>query len=509
MRKGSSYGPTGSNARPLKHEVGKEKPVAIYDYDIGIIGGGAGGLTVASGAAQLGAKTLLVEKDPHLGGDCLHYGCVPSKTLIRTAQAYHVMRKSQSFGLPSVDLPPVDFDKVRGRIQSVIATIQKHDSEERFCGLGAKVLFGEPVFADDHSIKLNGRRMSAKTWVIATGSSPDHPPIEGLDKTPTITNREIFSLDRLPESMIVLGAGPIAIEMAQAFCRLGTKVTVVQRSGQILTREDKDMADEVMAVLASEGVTFHLDASVVAVKDLGTRREVVVKDKRGAIKSLTAEKILVAMGRDPNVHGLKLEEIGVQLDRKGIKVDDRMRTTRKHIYAAGDVTGAFQFTHAAGYEGGIVVSNAIFHLPRKADYTFMPWCTYTDPELASIGMNEKAASDAGVDYSVFTEPFKGNDRSLAEGEETGRIKMILNKSEKPIGVQILGPQAGELLSEWVAVLNGKVKLSTLASAVHPYPTLGEINKRVAGTYFSPKIFSEKVKKGLKFFFQLKGRACGR
>jgi pyruvate/2-oxoglutarate dehydrogenase complex dihydrolipoamide dehydrogenase (E3) component len=308
--------------------------------------------------------------------------------------------------------------------------------------------------------------------------------------------------------MIVLGAGPIATEMAQAFCRLGTKVTVIQRSGQILSKEDKDMADEVMAVLASEGVTFYLNTSVLGVKDLGIEREVKIKDKEGATKSLRAEKLLVAMGRDPNVKGLRLEEIGVQFDRKGIEVDDRMRTTRKHIYAAGDVTGAFQFTHAAGYEGGIVVSNAIFYLPRKADYTFMPWCTYTDPELASIGMNEKAAKAAGLDYSVFTEPFKGNDRSLAEGEETGRIKMILNKSEKPIGVQILGPQAGELLSEWVAVLNGKVKLSTLASAVHPYPTLGEINKRVAGTYFSPKIFSEKVKKGLKFFFQLKGRACG-
>jgi pyruvate/2-oxoglutarate dehydrogenase complex dihydrolipoamide dehydrogenase (E3) component len=482
--------------------------VETYDYDIGVIGGGAAGLTVASGAAQLGAKTLLVEKDHHLGGDCLHYGCVPSKTLIRTAQAYHTMKHSQAFGLPSMDLPPVDFSKIRERIQSVIATIQKHDSEERFCSLGADVAFGESAFVDDHSIQLNGRVISAKTWVVTTGSSPDHPPIEGLDKTPYITNREIFSLDRLPESMVILGAGPIATEMAQAFCRLGTKVTVVQRSGQILSKEDKDMADEVMTVLASEGVTFHLNVSVLGVKDLETEREVIIKDKKGETKSLRAEKILVAMGRDPNVKGLKLEEIGVHFDRKGIQVDERMRTSQKHIYAAGDVTGAFQFTHAAGYEGGIVVSNAIFHLPRKVDYTFLPWCTYTDPELASIGMNEKRAKDAGIEHSVFTEAFKDNDRSLAEGERVGRIKMVLDKSERPIGVQILGPQAGELLSEWVAVLNGKVRLSTLASAVHPYPTLGEINKRVAGTYFSPKIFSDKVKKGLKFFFHLKGRACG-
>jgi pyruvate/2-oxoglutarate dehydrogenase complex dihydrolipoamide dehydrogenase (E3) component len=482
--------------------------MAKYDYDIGIIGGGAAGLTVASGAAQLGAKTLLIEKEKELGGDCLHFGCVPSKTLIRTARAYHAMKHSQALGLPTVEVPPVDFRKVRERIRSVIATIQTHDSEERFCSLGAKVRFGESVFTDEHSIRQNGESVSAKNWVIATGSSPDSPRIEGLDKTPYITNKEIFSLDRLPESMIILGAGPIAIEMAQAFCRLGTRVFVVQRSGQILSKEDKDMADEVMQVLASEGVGFHLNVSVLGVKDLGNEREVLIKAKDGETTSLKAEQLLMAMGRDPNIQGLNLEGVGIELDRKGVKVDDRMRTTRKHIYAAGDVTGRFQFTHAAGYEGSIVVSNAIFHLPRKADYTFLPWCTYTDPELASIGMNEKGAREAGIEYSIFTEAFRDNDRSLAEGERVGKIKMVLDKGERPIGVQILGPHAGELLSEWVAVLNGKVKLSTLASAVHPYPTLGEINKRVAGAYLSPKIFSDKVRKGLKFFFSLKGRACG-
>ncbi|MCF8061433.1 MAG: FAD-dependent oxidoreductase [Deltaproteobacteria bacterium] len=479
-----------------------------YDYDIGIIGGGAAGLTVASGAARLGAKTLMVEKEKELGGDCLHFGCVPSKTLIRTARAYHTIRNAQAFGLPAVEVPPVDFTKVRERIQSVIATIQEHDSEERFCSLGVEVEFGEPAFTDEHSVRLNGKSVSAKTWVIASGSSPATPPIEGLDKTPYITNKEIFSLDRLPQSIIMLGAGPIAAEMAQAFCRLGTKVSVVQRSGQILSKEDKDMADEVMQVLAAEGVAFYLNASILGTRDLGDGKEVLIRNKEGESKALEAEQVLVAMGRDPNLAGLDLEGIGVEFDRKGIQVDARMRTTRKNIYAAGDVTGRFQFTHAAGYEGGIVVSNAVFHLPRKADYTFLPWCTYTDPELAGIGMNEKTAGEAGIEYSVFSEAFRDNDRSLAEGEREGKIKMLLDANEKPLGVQILGPRAGELLSEWVAVLNGKVKLSTLASAVHPYPTLGEINKRVAGAYFSPKIFSDKVRKGLKFFFHLKGRACG-
>jgi pyruvate/2-oxoglutarate dehydrogenase complex dihydrolipoamide dehydrogenase (E3) component len=481
--------------------------MAEYEFDMGVIGGGAAGLTITAGAAQLGAKTILVEKETALGGDCLHFGCVPSKTLIRSAHVYHFMKNAEEFGLPTVDLPPVDYRAVAKRIQSVISTIQKHDSEERFCSLGAKVAFGSPSFIDDHTIQLNGNKYSAKMWTIATGALAGIPPIEGLDKTPFITNKEIFSLDHLPKSMIILGAGPIATEMAQAFCRLGTKVIVIQRSEQILSKEDKDMADDVMEVLRSEGVTFHLKASVIRTKDHGDEKEVMIKDEHGEEKSLRAETILVAMGMAPNVKDLDLEAAGIEPDRKGIRVDARMRTKQKHIYAAGDVTGTYQFTHAAGYEGGIVISNAVFHLPRKANYTFMPWCTYTDPELASIGMNEKRAAAAGIKYTVWTEAFKDNDRSLAEGERTGKIKMILDEKEKPLGVQILGPQAGELLGEWVAVLNGKVKLSTLASAVHPYPTLGEINKRVAGTFFSPKIFSDRVKKGLKFFFHLKGRAC--
>jgi len=263
-----------------------------------------------------------------------------------------------------------------------------------------------------------------------------------------------------------------------------------------------------MNVMRSEGVVFHLNSSIEATKDLGRLKEVIIKDAQGKTIRLNAETILAAMGRAPNIADLGLEDIGVKFDKRGIKVDKRLRTNHKHIYAAGDVNGGFQFTHAAGYEGGIVISNAIFHLPRKTDYTFLPWCTYTDPELASIGRNEKAAQAAGIDYNVWTEEFKDNDRSLAEGEKEGRIKMILDQKEKPIGVQILGPRAGDLISEWVAMLNGKVKLSTLASAVHPYPTIGEINKKVAGTFFSPKIFSDRIKKGLKFFFHLKGRACG-
>jgi pyruvate/2-oxoglutarate dehydrogenase complex dihydrolipoamide dehydrogenase (E3) component len=481
--------------------------MANYDYDIGVIGGGAAGLTVTSGAAQLGAKALLVEKEKELGGDCLHFGCVPSKTLLKSAHVYHLMKNSRKFGLPSVAVPPVDFRKVSKRIRSVIGTIQHHDSRERFCKLGAQVEFGQPTFTDDHSIQLNGKTYSAKTWVIATGSSPGAPPIKGLDKTPYITNREVFNLDRLPESLIILGGGPIGSEMSQAFSRLGTRVSVVDMAPQILIKEDPDLADPVKEVLSSEGVQFYLNSSIEEVNDLGSQKEVKIKTGPSGIISLKAETILVSLGRVPNTDDLGLADIGVKFNRQGIIVDNRLRTNFKHIYAAGDVNGGFQFTHAAGYEGGIVVSNAIFRLPRKIDYTFLPWCTYTDPPLGSIGLNEKSAQEAGINYKVWTEEFKDNDRSLAEGETVGRIKMLLDDKEKPIGVQILGPHAEDLLNEWVAILNGKVKLSTLAAAIHPYPSMGEINKKVAGSYFSPKIFSQKVQKGLKFFFHLKGRAC--
>jgi pyruvate/2-oxoglutarate dehydrogenase complex dihydrolipoamide dehydrogenase (E3) component len=481
--------------------------LAAYDYDIGILGGGAAGLTVASGAARLGAKTLLVEKEEALGGDCLHYGCVPSKTLIKTASVLNAMRRAASYGLPPVNSPPVDFQMVRERIRSVISAIQRHDSVERFCGLGVRIEFGTPSFFDEHSIMLGGNLISAAKWVIATGSSPAVPAIEGIEKTHFITNREIFYLDRLPQSMVVLGAGPISVEMAQAFCRLGTKVTVIQRSGQILTREDKDMADAVMNALADEGVSFRLNSTVEAVSEKGGLKEVVIKRQGGGTDSITAERILVAMGREPNIGGLNLERIGVECDAKGIKVDGRMRTSMKHIYAAGDVTGRFQFTHAAGYEGGIVIANAVFRLPRRADYRFLPWCTYTEPELASIGMNEKAAAQAGIEYSVISESFAENDRALAEGAGFGKIKMIVDGKGRAVGIQILGLHAGELINEWVAALNGGVKLSTLASSVHPYPTLGEINKRTAGAFLAPKIFSERMRKGLKLLFNLKGRAC--
>lgn len=486
--------------------------MANYDYDLGIIGGGAAGLTAAAGAARLGAKVLLVEKEKSLGGDCLHYGCVPSKTLIHVSRVWRQTRRLGRLGLPALDLPAVEFSRVADRIREVIATIQKHDSYERFCGLGVRVAFGDATFADEHALSLvtpdRSERCTARSWLVATGSSAALPDFQGLTSTPFLTNRELFSLPELPASLIVLGGGPIAVEMAQAFQRLGSAVTVVQRSGQILRREDKDLADRVQLQLEDEGVAFRLGCRVLRVGDTGATREVFVADATGAEVALSAAAILVATGRAPNVAGLGLENAGVVYAAAGIPTDRRMRTNQKHIYAAGDVTGQYQFTHAAGYEAGVVLANAIFRLPRKVDYTYMPWCTYVSPELASLGLNEKAAKKLGVDYDLHVESFEDNDRALTEDEPSGLLKLLLDKKGKGLGVQILGPRAGDLLAEWIAAFHGKVGLATLASAVHPYPTLAEINKRVAGAVVGKKIFSDKVKKVLKTLFDLKGRACG-
>ncbi|WP_319584955.1 FAD-dependent oxidoreductase [uncultured Pseudodesulfovibrio sp.] len=480
--------------------------MAEYDFDIGVIGGGAAGLTVASGAAQLGVKTVLVERGASLGGDCLHTGCVPSKTLIRTAEIYHDMRHAARFGLPEVNVPPVDMGSVNGRIREVIEAIQEHDSEERFCGLGVKVVFGEARFVDEHMIDCSGKRLSARSWVLATGSSPAVPPIDGLADVSYLTNEDLFSLEKLPSSLAIIGGGPIGCEMAQAFTRLGTTVTIVQRNSQLLPVEDEDMAEVVRAALAAEGVKVELSAATTAVRRVNGEMEVEFA-RTGRSHTVRAEQLLVAAGRMPRVEGLGLENCGVELAGRGIKVDARLRTTQKHIFACGDVLGRYLFTHAAGYEGSIVLSNVVFHLPRKADYTRLPWCTYTDPELASVGMNEKRALEAGVEYSVFEELFTNNDRARAEGRIEGKVKLILDHKEKPLGAQIVGPHAGELLGQWATALGGGVKLSAMASMVMPYPTLGEINKRVAGRVLSPKLFSPMVRKTLSFLFDYKGRAC--
>lgn len=483
----------------------------MYDYDLGVIGGGAAGLTITAGAARLGGRVLLVDREPRLGGDCLYHGCVPSKTLLHIARVYHQARHMDELGLPAVDTGSVDFARVAERIRNVIAAIEPHDSPERFCSLGAMVRQGQARFLDRHTVDIDGVSVRARHWAVCTGSEPYVPDLPGLGNVPYLTNKNLFALTSLPAHLIILGGGPIALEMAQAFCRLGSRVTVLQRSGQVLSREDADMAELVAARLTAEGVCIVLSCELHGVEtcETGVRVHVVHNGQRLGVEG---SHLLLALGRRANCTNLGLENAGVTPSAQGLAVDARMRTACPNIFAAGDVTGRYQFTHAAGYEGGVVIANTIFRLPRRADYRWMPWCTYTDPELASIGLNEKRAQQEGVRYRVWEESFSGNDRALAEHTGYGKLKMLVDTKDKPLGVQICGPGAGELLGVWSTFFAGGLSLSRLAGAVMPYPTLGEISRRVAGSVVSEKLFSEKVRKGLSLIFQLKGRAqaddCG-
>jgi pyruvate/2-oxoglutarate dehydrogenase complex dihydrolipoamide dehydrogenase (E3) component len=483
--------------------------MAAYDFDLGILGGGAAGLTAAAGAAQFGAKTILVEKAKKLGGDCLHFGCVPSKTLIRTAGVWSLARRAKEFGLPEVGLPPVSLAAVMARVRSVIDTIQEHDSPERFCGLGAAVRFGEPRFVDDHTVSVDGDRLTARAWIVATGSSPSLPPVEGLTDVPFWTNETVFSQKELPGRLLVLGGGPIGVEMAQAFRRLGSDVTIVEYGDQLLGPEDPDIASILRSRLEAEGVRILTDTKALKAATEGSSILLRVGPSTGAGEPRTIEGdvLLVAAGRKANVEGLELRAAGVDFSPRGVPADRRMRTNVPHIYSCGDVNGIFPFTHVAGYEAGIALSNAVLRLPRKADYTKVPWCTYTDPEVASIGLNEKRAKAAGVEYRTLGAAFRDVDRALAEGETEGKIKVLVTPSGQLLGCQIAGHHAGELIHEWVAAINGGVKLSTLAGAIHAYPTLAEITKKAAGSYYSEKLFGDRTKKILRFLFDLKGRAC--
>jgi pyruvate/2-oxoglutarate dehydrogenase complex dihydrolipoamide dehydrogenase (E3) component len=483
--------------------------MTTYDYDLGVLGGGAAGLTAAAGAAQFGAKSIIIEKYKELGGDCLHFGCVPSKTLIRTAGVWASARRAKEFGLPHLTLPPVDLGAVMDRVQSVISKIQKHDSTERFCGLGAEVRFGQPVFIDDHVVEVDGTPLSARAWIVSTGSSPTLPPVEGLAKVPYWTNETVFSQRMLPNRLLVLGGGPIGLEMAQAFQRLGSHVTVVEFMDQILGPEDSDIADILRSRLEKEGMKILISTKALKAESNGSTIHLTVGQAQGdgGLSVLEADALLVATGRKPNTEKLGLEDAGVEFTPRGIATDARMRTNMRHIYACGDVNGQFPFTHVAGYEAGVALSNIILRVPRKSDYTKVAWCTYTDPEIASIGINEKRAKKDNVEYRILEEQFIENDRALAEGEELGKLKILISPKGKLLGCQIIGPHAGELIHEWVAAVWGGIKLSTLAGAIHVYPTLSEISKRAAGSYFAEKLFSERTKSILRHLFHLKGRAC--
>lgn len=467
----------------------------IIKTDICVIGGGSGGLSVAAGASQMGADVVLVEK-AKMGGDCLNYGCVPSKALLAAGHAAQAVRHAAKFGVEA-SLNGINHQAVHDHVKGVIASIAPFDSVERFEGLGVKVIQGAAEFSGPQEIKVDDTRIQAKRFVIATGSRVMIPPIEGLAETPFYTNENIFDLTKAPKHLIVIGGGPIGIEMAQAHRHLGCDVSVLEMF-KIMPKDDPELVEFVRDRLNNEGVALHEGVKVISTVKSASGVEVTI-ERDGVEEKISGSHLLVAAGRRVNVAGLNLEAGGVSYSERGIKVDARLRsTTNKKVFAIGDVAGGFQFTHKAGYDAGVVIKNALFRLPSKANYDAMPWVTYTAPELAAVGLNEEAARKKHDEIRILRWPFTENDRARAEGTTEGLIKVITTPKGLILGAAIVGPHAGELIQVWALALSQKMKIQAMASMIAPYPTLGEVSKRAAGSFFTPSLFSEKTKKIVRF-----------
>lgn len=460
--------------------------------DLVVIGGGTGGLIVTSVAAQLGLKVTLIERRDKLGGDCLHTGCVPSKTLIHAAKVSSLIHRANEFGLKAV-AAEIDLGRVSDHVQSVIDQIQPHDDPERFESYGAEVLFGHASFTDTHTVEVNGQAIQGRRFVICSGSSPFIPPIPGLDEVPYLSNENVFSLRKLPSRLAVLGGGAIGVEMAQAFARFGSKVTIIERLPHLLHKEDSDVVDALVGQLKKEGIEILTSTSAEHVSKSGDEYLVRCDRENGTSINLAADELLVAVGRHPNVDSMGLDVAGVEYSNRGIEVDRRLRTSAKHIFACGDVTGHYQFTHMAEYQAGIVISNAVFRYPKKTNYRVVPWIIYSDPELARVGITEQQAKEQGIAVDVLRFPFRDIDRALTEVETIGEMKLISRRG-KILGATILGPHAGELIHEIVLAMQSGLKIGDISATIHAYPTLAQISRRAVNRYYGNKLFSDRTRK---------------
>ncbi len=460
--------------------------------DICVIGGGSGGLSVAAGAVQMGATVVLLEGHK-MGGDCLNYGCVPSKALIASAKRAHEGSRNVEFGVANVS-PAVDYAATKDHVDEVIATIAPLDSVERFEGLGVKVIEEFGRFISKTEVQAGDTIIEARRFVVATGSAPFVPPIDGIDAVDVYTNENIFDLRERPEHLIVVGGGPIGMEMAQAHIRLGSKVTVIE-GAKALGNDDPEMAAIVLENLRAEGIEIVEGAQ--AEKISGNEGEVTVHTSSG---DFSGSHILMAVGRKVNTDKLDLDKGGIAHDRRGLKVGDDLRSvTNKRVYAAGDVAGGLQFTHVAGYHAGVLIRSLLFALPSKQKTAHIPWATYTEPELAHVGLTEaQAKKKYGAGLEVVRFDLHHNDRLIAERKNKGLIKVMVAKG-RPVGVSIAGHSAGELIGMWAMAIANNLKMSAVANTVLPYPTIGEVNKRAAGAYFSPRLFeSDTVKRVVGF-----------
>jgi pyruvate/2-oxoglutarate dehydrogenase complex dihydrolipoamide dehydrogenase (E3) component len=461
----------------------------ILRPDICVIGAGSAGLSVAAGASQMGAETVLIER-ALMGGDCLNYGCVPSKSLLAAAKAAAFHRSTAAMGV-TYDPPRVEFSAVRRHVEGVISGIAPTDSEARYEGLGVTVLRTEAKFVGPGEVTAGGRRIQARRFVVATGSRPVVPPLPGLDEVDHLTNETVFGLDQAPGRLIVVGGGPIGCELSQAFARLGSRVTVVELAS-ILPNDDPELAELVRLGLRAEGVRLMERTQAAAVRRDGAGLVLEV-ERDGERESLAGDALLLAVGRRPVVEGLDLDAAGIEHDRKGIKVDRRLRSSNRKVFAAGDVAGGFQFTHVAGYHAGVVLKNALFRWPAKVDDRAVPWVTYTDPELAHVGLGEAAARERHGDIRILRWPFAENDRARCERRTDGLVKVVTTPRGRVLGASIVGAHAGELIQPWVLALSQKLGVGAVAQMIAPYPTLGEASKRAAGSFYTAKLFSERTR----------------
>jgi len=476
------------------HPPGWVNPEPATRYNLVVIGAGTAGLITAAGAAGLGAKVALVERFL-LGGDCLNVGCVPSKCLIRSSRAAEDIRSASPFGVSVAEEPTVNFSAVMERMRRLRAHISHHDSAERFRDLGVDVFLGEGQFSGSHTIQVDGKTLNFKKAVIATGARAIHPPVEGLAEAGFLTNETVFSLTEQPRRLAVVGGGPIGCELAQAFRRLGSQVTLIEMSSQFLAREDPEASSLLAETFRREGIDVRLSTRLEKVTSTDTEKQLHL-ESAGKKEVLEVEEIFVGVGRAPNVENLNLEAAGVKYNKRGVLVNDYLQTTNSRVYAAGDISMKWKFTHAADAAARIVIQNSLFLGRKKLSALTMPWCTYTDPELAHVGMYEREAQEKGLEVDHFVKQLSEVDRGLIDGE-TGFVKVLVEKgTDQILGATIVARHAGEMISEISLAIVAGVGLKTLSQVIHPYPTQTEAIRQTADAYnrtrltpFVKKLFS--------------------
>jgi pyruvate/2-oxoglutarate dehydrogenase complex dihydrolipoamide dehydrogenase (E3) component len=464
--------------------------------DVCVIGAGSAGLVVAAGAAQLGLDVVLIER-ALMGGDCLNHGCVPSKALLAAARMAEAQRRGAPFGVAPIE-PQIDFAKVMDHVAATIAAIAPNDSVARFEGLGVRVLQEEARFVGRTELQAGPHRIRSRRIVLATGSRPTAPPISGLSDIPYLTNETIFANRTLPDHLVVIGGGPIGLEMAQAHRRLGARVTVLE-AASFLPKDDPELAAIVLARLRAEGVDLRAPARIARIEHALGGLAVILEDG----ERIEGSHLLVAAGRTPTTDGLDLERAGVAFTPRGITVDPGLRTSNRHVWAIGDCNGLYAFTHMAGYEASLFIRGALFRAPARLDASIVPWTTYTDPELAQVGLSETAAREKHGDaVRVLRWRLAENDRAQAERETDGMVKVITGHRGRILGAAIAAPHAGELIQPWCLAISKRLGIAALASFVPPYPTLGEASKRAAGSYFTETLFGPRTRRLVRLLARL-------